>query len=294
LTVKILLDTDIGSDIDDAVCLAYLLAQKDCELLGITTVSGEADQRARLASTLCKQAGREIPIYPGKENPLLVSQRQPTAPQAEALEGWDYQHEFPQNSAVEFLSKTIHSYPGEITLLAIGPLTNIAILFALDPEIPFLLKEIYTMCGAFTNDNPELVRLEWNAICDPHAAAIVFQERFARHRSIGLDVTEKICMDAAEVKERLKGNLLEPVLDFVEYWFQEEDTLTFHDPLAAALLFDDEICDYEKGTVSVDLALGKTLGLTAWEGDPNKGRHEVPFNVNVERFFDHYFSVMDI
>ena len=65
MTHKILLDTDIGSDIDDAIALAYLLAQPQCELLGITTVTGEPEKRAMMASAQCKLAGRNIPIYPG-------------------------------------------------------------------------------------------------------------------------------------------------------------------------------------------------------------------------------------
>ena len=85
---KVLFDTDIGSDIDDAVCLAYLLAQRRCELLGITTVSGEADKRAMIASAICMAAGREVPIYPGAESPLLVESRQPAATQAPALGNW--------------------------------------------------------------------------------------------------------------------------------------------------------------------------------------------------------------
>ena len=67
MTTRLLLDTDIGTDIDDAVCLAHLLARDDCEFLGITTVTGNANQRARLASVLCTAAGREIPILPGAE-----------------------------------------------------------------------------------------------------------------------------------------------------------------------------------------------------------------------------------
>lgn len=63
MTVKLLLDTDIGSDIDDAVCLAYLLAQPQCELLGITTVSGEPIRRAMIASAICTAAGKDVPIY---------------------------------------------------------------------------------------------------------------------------------------------------------------------------------------------------------------------------------------
>lgn len=65
MATKILLDTDIGSDIDDALCLAYLLAKPECELLGITTVSGEADKRAMMASAMCKIAGKHIPNRPG-------------------------------------------------------------------------------------------------------------------------------------------------------------------------------------------------------------------------------------
>lgn len=62
MTAKILLDTDIGSDLDDSVCLAYLLSQPKCELLGITTVSGDVNKRAMLASAMCKAAGKEIQI----------------------------------------------------------------------------------------------------------------------------------------------------------------------------------------------------------------------------------------
>lgn len=92
---KILLDTDIGSDIDDAVCLAYLLAQPECDLLGITTVTGEPLLRARLASALCHAAGRDIPIYPGAANPLIIAQRQTSATQAARLDRWSHTTDFP-------------------------------------------------------------------------------------------------------------------------------------------------------------------------------------------------------
>ena len=82
---KVLLDTDIGSDIDDAVALAYLLRQPACELLGITTVTGDAVGRARLAASLCDLAGLDVPIYPGEESPLVIAQMQPEAPQARRL-----------------------------------------------------------------------------------------------------------------------------------------------------------------------------------------------------------------
>lgn len=71
---KVILDTDIGSDIDDAVALAYLLKHPQCHLMGITTVSGQPVERAKLASALCIAAGKpDIPIYPGTESPILAA-----------------------------------------------------------------------------------------------------------------------------------------------------------------------------------------------------------------------------
>src|SRR5437764_4515673 len=122
--VPILLDTDIGSDIDDALCLAYLLRQPRCELLGITTVSGEPEPRARLADAICQAEGRgDIPIHSGSPLPLLRPQRQPEAPQAAVLPRWPHRSNFPPCTAVTFLRDTIRARPGEVTLLAVGPMT---------------------------------------------------------------------------------------------------------------------------------------------------------------------------
>ena len=86
MTMKILLDTDIGSDIDDAVCLAYLLANPACELLGITTVSGEPERRAMLASAQCRVAGREVPSLPDVE-PSFDSMKARIAETLKVIEG---------------------------------------------------------------------------------------------------------------------------------------------------------------------------------------------------------------
>ncbi|HXF61810.1 MAG TPA: nucleoside hydrolase [Caldilineaceae bacterium] len=288
---KVLLDTDIGSDIDDAVCLAYLLAQPACDLLGITTVSGEPVARARLASALCRAAGRDVPIYPGAANPLLVPQKQTHAKQATKLDRWPHAAEFPTGEAVEFLRRTIRAHPGEITLLTIGPLTNIALLFSVDPEIPSLLKQLVMMCGVFTEQTPRHSgNREWNALLDPHATAIVYRARPAVHRSLGLDVTTQVVMPAAEVRARFTGPLLAPVLDFAEVWFAERDLLTFHDPLAAVSIFDDQVCRFVRGQVEVELADPELAGRTYWRED-SAGPHEVALAVDAARFFDDYFGV---
>jgi purine nucleosidase len=291
MPTKVLLDTDIGSDIDDAVCLAYLLAQPQCELLGITTVSGEPERRAMLASALCQVAGRQIPIFPGVEAPLLGPQRQPRVPQAEALARWAHQSAFKRGWAIEFLRQTIRAHPGEVTLLAIGPMTNIALLFAVDPEIPALLERLVLMCGVFTNRLARVGPLEWNAICDPHAAAMVYRAGVAIHRSFGLDVTCQVTMDAREVRDRFTADLLRPVLDFAEVWFDRRPEITFHDPLAAAAIFDERICVCDRGTVEVELASERLGGLTHWTPGGVDARHEVALEVDAARFFEHYFSV---
>jgi purine nucleosidase len=286
MTTKILLDTDIGSDIDDAVCLAYLLANPDAELLGITTVTGEATARAQMASALCKIGRVSIPIYPGAETPLLlIKQLQPRAPQASALERWSHDTEFPTGEAVEFLRRTIRQHPGEITLHAIGPLTNIALLFSVDAEIPRLLKEVVLMSGYFLSDAKFP---EWNVKLDPQAAHIVYSADVPI-RAIGLDVTLKVVMEADRVREKFSAPLLRPVVDFAEVWFRERPVITFHDPLAATTIFNPNICQFQRGTVTVEQEAGDRAGMTNWHPDPN-GRHSIATEVVPDRFFEEFFS----
>lgn len=292
MPTKVLLDTDIGSDIDDAVCLAYLLMQPQCELLGITTVTGEPGKRASMASALCKAAGKDIPIYPGLDKPLLTPQHQPAAQQAATLARWPHETEFPQAEAVEFLRKTIRANPGEVTLLTIGPLTNIGLLFAVDPEIPGLLKSLVMMAGIFTVRDSWQGLTEWNAIGDPYASAIVYNAPTNVHRSLGLDVTSRVNMKADEVRRRFQHSLLAPVLDFAEVWFKEREWITWHDPLAAAVIFDNSLVRFERGKVEVELVSYRLRGMTLWTPDSH-GPHEVGVEVDADRFFEHYFSVFE-
>jgi inosine-uridine nucleoside N-ribohydrolase len=291
MTEKILLDTDIGSDIDDALCLAYLLAHPNCDLLGITTVTGEPDRRAQMASVLTHAAGRaDIPIYPGAAAPILLEQRQTTATQAEAVSRWPHAERFPRGEAVDFLRRTIRAHPGEITLLTIGPLTNAGLLFAVDPEIPSLLKGLVMMAGLFTNQVSGFGPLEWNAFGDPHASAVVYCAHVAAHRSVGLDVTTRVVMSADEMRARMQGPLLAPVRDFAEIWFQQWGGIMFHDPLAAAAIFDETICQFTRGQVEIELTSPRLSGFTHWSPDES-GPHQVATQVNVERFFSEFFGV---
>ena len=288
---KVLLDTDIGTDVDDAVALAYLLSHPDCELLGITTVTGEPLKRASLASVLCQAAGREIPIYPGAEHPMRGEQRQPIAQQAAVLPRWPHETRFPVNGAVDFLADTIRSFPGEVTLLTIGPLTNAGLLFSQHPDVAGLLAGFVMMGGNFDEAGTEAKRIEWNVAGDLLASEIVYGTAVRLHRSLGLNVTQKVMMSAEDVRERFTVPLMRPVVDMAEIWFaQFYPSITFHDPLAAATVFRDDLCTYQQGLVKFDQA--DEPGKTIWQPGQAGAPHQVAVTVDVDRYFQHFFSLV--
>ncbi|MFW5799057.1 MAG: nucleoside hydrolase [Planctomycetota bacterium] len=291
MTTRIILDTDIGNDIDDAVCLAYLLMQPECDLVGITTVTGQPTRRAEMASAICRTVDRDdIPILAGASVPMVIESRQSTAPQADRLGDWPRDTDYTPGQAVAWMQRTIRDNPGDIVLLTIGPLTNVGALFAADPEIPSLLKGLVMMLGVVECGLPRPSYIEWNARCDPHAAAVVYRHRCAVHRSVGLDVTRRVRMGRDEVLDRFTAPVLAPVRDFSEVWFETRDIITFHDPLAAATVFDD-VCTFARGTVDIELASPPLLGMTRFNADP-AGPHEMAETVDAERFFNHYFSIV--
>lgn len=309
MSEKIILDTDIGTEVDDAITLAYLLANPDAELIGITTVTGEVQKRSMMASVLCKIAGKDVPIVSGCEKPILVPQLELYAPQAKILERWSHDTEFPKNRAVSFMQEMIHRYPGEITLVCIAPLTNIGLLFAMDPEIPSLLKGLILMCGSptytrYDNTSERMSAmaqsdfivlgskgvLENNALIDPHAAKIVYDADIKLHRTVGLNVTSRLIMKPEEASRIFTHPLLEPVMDIAREWFKDEPRVTFHDPLAAVSLFHPEVCGYRNGKITVETESTLLSGFTYWR-EAQDGMHQVAVEVDRERFFEYLFCV---
>ena len=125
---KILLDTDIGGDIDDAICLAYLLKEPKCELAGITTVCGEPEKRAAVADAICRAAGKRVPIVAGLDTTMQPIPLYPTPDGADALKFWPHDT-YEKADAPAFLYRKIKENPHELILIGIGNMTNIATLF---------------------------------------------------------------------------------------------------------------------------------------------------------------------
>jgi purine nucleosidase len=294
-TIPVLFDTDIGSDIDDAVALAYLLRQPRCELLGITTVSGEPDKRASIAEAVCLASGRgDVPVHVGLEHPLLTAPLQPHAAHAEVLAARTHKTFANRPTAVDFLRETIRARPGEITLLATGPFTNLGVLFALDPEIPTLLKQLVVMGGVYYGRGYDGTSAEWNIRNDPHAAALVFNAPVPRLVAVGLDVTMQCQMRSDEVRTRFTqaGPPLDLVLEMAEVWFRHTEIITFHDPLAAALIFEPSLCNLEWQHIEVELTSPRGLGQTYFQNDAPQKLHEIAVGVQAPAFFQHYFEMV--
>jgi purine nucleosidase len=170
--VPVILDTDIGTDIDDAYALAALIHRPELELRGVTTVSGDTVARARLAAKLLMVAGdrwKSVPVYAGK----------PGTTQYMKQVDWAAGYAAPnlhEAGAVEFMGREIAARPGQVTLVAVGELTNVAALLESDPRIAQKIRAIALMGGAIhrgyaPGSRPEP---EWNIRSNAAAARTVF------------------------------------------------------------------------------------------------------------------------
>lgn len=170
--VPVIFDTDIGTDIDDAYALAGLIHRSDLDVLGVTTVSSDAVARARLAAKLLATAGgkwTKVPVYAGISTPAQYMK------QVEWAQGFE-SPSLRDSGGVEFMRREINRRPGEITLIAVGELTNIAALLESEPGIGRKIRAIALMGGSVyrgyaPGSKPEP---EWNIKSNAAAARIVF------------------------------------------------------------------------------------------------------------------------
>jgi purine nucleosidase len=170
--VPVILDTDIGTDIDDAYALAALLQRPELRLLGVTTVSGDAVARARLAAKLLQVAGgkwQEIPVFAGTSGSTQYMK------QVEWAEGFT-SPSLHTAGGVDFMRREVNARPGEITLIAIGELTNIAALLDSQPDIGRKIRAISLMGGSiYRGHEPgSKPQPEWNIRSNAAAARTVF------------------------------------------------------------------------------------------------------------------------
>ena len=171
--MPVILDTDIGTDIDDAYALVALIRNADLELLGVTTVSSDAAARARLAAKLLHVAGgrwSKIPVYAGISTPTQYMK------QVEWAAGFTAPN-LHESGGVEFMRREINARPGKVTIIAVGELTNVAALLESEPGIGKKIAAISLMGGSIyrgyaSGSKPEP---EWNIKSNAKAAKVVFE-----------------------------------------------------------------------------------------------------------------------
>lgn len=285
---KIIFDTDPG--IDDAMAILFALAAPELEIVGLTTIFGNvhADLATQNALRLLEFAGRtDIPVAHGAHKPLHCTFDQPAdyVHGANGLGGVYLPEPTGQpdpRCAAQFIVDAVMSQPGEITLVPVGPLTNIALALMLEPRIVERVAGVVLMGGAATvngNVNPAAEANIWN---DPHAADRVFTAGWPVVM-LGLDVTMQVVMDdpyLASLRTSRTGEFLYDITRFYLDFHRQvngEYACHTHDPSAIAYLIDPTLYTVEHGPVRVvteGLAAGQTLmdrrgawyGSNAWTG----------------------------
>ncbi len=285
---KILLDTDIGCDMDDMLALGYLLARDDVELLGITTVTGEPEIRAALADMMCRLAGKKVPVFVGAEKGRMGEFRQKNVIRKEKALLEDFPHgEAFGCDAVGFLHKTVTENPHEVVLCAIGPLTNLAELFLAYPETPSLLKRLVIMGGRFGDvDNGRWGVQEWNILNDPASADIVFS---APVPDVLLFGVEQTCRVFRTDTEALADSVSAcPWLLPYSRAIRTGKEAWYHDAVAVSALFHTDGMRFVRGKAHVS-------GCGDTEFTPDKaGNHALMTVMDVTEFFSHFDSVIGI
>ena len=271
---RFILDTDPG--IDDALTILYVLASPEVKMEAITIVNGNCPMEQGVINALSVlelMNATHIPVAKGMARPLLLPVV--NAEVTHGKTGLGYA-ELPAPTtkpdprhAVKLIRDLVLTDPGEINIVAIGPLTNIAMAVRLYPEIIAAVKHIYIMGGAINHCGNMTPQAEFNIYCDPHAAHIVFHSGIP-FTLVPLDVTYQTLLTESDLKKIEESHT--PVSDFigkssryVMEFLSESQEITgcaLNDPLALAAMFQSELLTIQHLVIDVDPDAGVSMGKT--------------------------------
>jgi purine nucleosidase len=312
---KVIIDCDPG--VDDAMALILAMKYPGFEILGITTVFGNAylEQTTKNALTVVELSKRDIPVYKGAEKPL----RKPLDAPPDFIHGKDglgntHQPDpgitYQPKPAAQFIVDMANTYPRQVIIIAVGRLTNLAEAIKVDSNVTKNIKEVVLMGGDLHvpgNVNPVA---EANVEGDPDAADIVLTAPW-KVTMIGLDVTTKVKLNE-DVLLRIKNkdnqygpfifSITRSYLNFYKTVNHLTGGFYVHDPSAVMYLIDSSLFKLTKGPVRVvtdGIAIGETimpaydfqLQLQPWKGKPFIN---AAVDVDVKRFLKTYESIMGI
>ncbi len=275
---KVIIDTDIGDDIDDAFAIALALKSPELEILGVSTTFGDTEARAKIVDRLLGEAGRsDIPVLAGTPTHTTNVMNQ-----KRYGEGGHFAKTSHLN-AVDFILEQIRRYPGQITLIAIGPLMNIGALIDKDPETFLKLKRVVMMGGSIECGYGELwfcpergPDAEWNIINDIPSAKKLFLSGVPLF-VMPLDSTQLKLDETKRAFLFKQGTPLTDALTLLYHeWGQQSPTL--FDPVTVAHILNPKICPVQPMHIRVD-----DKGFTRKEsGAPNA---QVCMHSDADAFF---------
>jgi len=320
---KVILDTDMVELFDDGVAMVMLAKSEQIDLLGVVTVSGNVWEREATLYALRQLEiidRPDIPVYAGARHPLRAGRYEGMKTEQKLFGelGWMGAFNRPEPSSytnlepdrvpygdypnlkakekhgVQFLIDAIKENTGEITIVAIGPLTNIALAIRLEPEIISLVKRIVYMGGAFDVPGNMTPAAEFNWWFDPEAAKMTVRAPFADQLIVGLDVCEKYLFKK-ELYDRIAANKT-PLTEFFRdkygsnFESKSEYTRLVWDTIAAAVVIDPTLITEEETRwvdVNADYSLdyGRSLRYKN-QGPLGTQRSRILFSIDEDRFWN--------
>ncbi|HAT4105793.1 nucleoside hydrolase [Clostridium perfringens] len=271
---KVIIDCDPG--IDDALAIILALKSKEIEVVGITTVSGNVEslQGAKNALKVLKLLGRlDIPVYLGESKP--IKRELVTAQDTHGEDGLgetfleEVSSEYIRENGVDFILNTLKNQEN-VSIIALGPLTNLYRAIEKDSETFHRVKEIVSMGGAYKSHGNCSPVAEFNYWVDPHGAREFLKKFNGEFTMVGLDVTREIVLtpNLREMIHQFKDEIGDFIYDitrfYVDFHWEQERTLgcVINDPLAVEYFINRELCEGFKAYVDIaceDISMGQSV-----------------------------------
>ena len=268
---NIILDCDPGHD--DAIAILLAGHNDKLNLLGISVVAGNQtiEKTARNALNVATYLGINVPVAIGCEFPMVRERVICAAIHGESgLDGFDfpkYDAKFDKRHGVQLIIDTVMNND-KVTVVATGPLTNVALAIKLEPKLKERIEEIVLMGGSIDNGNTSPAA-EFNIMCDPEAAHVVFTSGI-KVKMVGLNVTRKVLVTDEVVSrmEKINNSASDMFVKLMKV-FNENQRKTFgvkagplHDPATIASLLDEDLIKYQSMNVVIDISHGPSYGRT--------------------------------
>ena len=290
--IPVLIDTDLGDDIDDAFALCLAMQSPELEILGVTTVHRCAKQRAKMAKALLTAGGfSSVPVHAGRSKPLFRN-----TVHGRVLNYNDLPHSYAEeydsvrydgDDAVAFLIGALERSERKITLITLGALTNIALLLQTRPDLADKIERLCIMGGAFSMNWGE-----YNFSCDADAAAVVMESGLPIY-CVGVDITFR-CKLSGELLERVQTHP-HPCLQMLNRMRKKwRGDVYLHDPLALMCAFDDRFVTWQPMVCEVErearYANGYVVNLSDynWGHEAKDSKLMVATDVNAAAFAEEY------